>query len=322
MKINKKDLAQYLSGTPFQLIFGLGFDQRSLNVLELLEPLQPTKIIALTDSEIGRAVTDNLKRYQQIVGNNRCLVEASSHVLGIADKLSMLIRAFDNSARIIVDITAMTNEMLAILIAILREHQRLVDVTLCYTGATEYSYNSTTQEIWLSKGVSSIRSILGYPGEQLPSQPLHLVLMTGFEVERALETLARFEPAILSLGVGARDESISKKHYETNLAFTEKLEEFIAEQERSCATLTKFSFSCIDPRKTKQSLQEHLSAFSGQNLVICPLNTKLSTVGASLYCFEHPEVQLCYTQPMEYNLAGYARAGDTISVFSFKNEIL
>lgn len=319
MKIKNIDLAKYIHGKEFRLIFGLGFDERSLNILELLTPIGPSQVISLFDTNITFSATENIDRYHQLVGNNGISIEVNNHILGVADKLSTLILSFDRSVRTIVDITAISNEMLLILIALLREYNLLENLTLCYTSAAEYSFNSSTQEIWLSKGVSSIRSILGYPGVQLPSQPLHLVLMTGFEVERALETISRFEPVILSLGVGAREESVSKKHYEANIAFAKRLEEFIFEQEQNCSTLTKFSFSCIDPQQTKLNLHNHLSNFPSHNIVICPLNTKISTVGAGLYCFEHPEVQLCYTQPIEYNLGGYARPGDTISVFDFRN---
>lgn len=317
MKINKKELCEKFHDVPFRLIFGLSFDQRSLNIFEAFQYKNPKQIIALTDPSMMVFNDENILKFQNLSNDEGILVGMNSDsVLDIADELYKLIQSFDKSIKTIIDITALSNELLSILMAVLRELDELNGITLCYTGAVEYSYNLENSDMWLSKGVSSVRSVLGYPGVQLPSQPLHLVIMTGFEVERAFETINRFEPAILSLGIGSKSESISSKHHEKNIEFSEKLEEFIRDQELNCENLNKFQFSCVDPYKTRNNLRDHLSGFSGSNTIICPLNTKISTVGASLYCFDNPDVQLCYTQPMEYNLDGYARAGELITFFA------
>jgi hypothetical protein len=70
----------------------------------------------------------------------------------------------------------------------------------------------------------------------------------------------------------------------------------------------------VDPYSTKKSLEDYLKETSEWNTVICPLNTKLSTVGAALFCIEHQDAQLCYAQPIEYNYNGYASAGDSVTI--------
>jgi hypothetical protein len=235
-------------------------------------------------------------------------------ILNIADTLKDEVLSLDEDLRIVIDLTSLSHELLCVLVAILKQANRLENSTLCYTGAGKYSHNTKPDEMWLSRGVHSIRSILGFPGEMLPSKPLHLVLMMGFEVERALEVIVRYEPDALSLGMGDREQSVSEVHFNNNLVFFNKLNDFIKEQELVNSELKKFDFSCVDPFKTKEALEKHLSEYHAWNTVICPLNTKLSTVGAALLCFDKPEYQLCYSQPIEYNISGYASAGEYITV--------
>ena len=320
IRVHKSKLASELGSSPFQLVLGIGFDQRCFTVLEALLDTTPRQIIGLMNLGWSEANSPNVQQYLTLTGGKGALVgDNCKSTLEIADKLSATVDTFDKNIRTVIDITSMSHELLSILMAVLNVRGRLDQIILCYTGAEAYSFNTPDSEIWLSKGISTIRSILGYPGEQLPSQPLHLVIPVGFEVERAVDVITAYEPAILSLGVGRQEDSVSEVHHKTNMNFFNKLEEFIMEQERSCETLTKFSFSCVDPFQAKKDIGSHLANFKNVNTVICPLNTKISTVGIALYCFEHPEVQLCYAQPLEYNTSGYAKASDSISVIQLLN---
>jgi len=317
-RIEMLKLVESLGASPFRLMLGLGFDQRSTEILKVLGNAHGLKeAVAVTNvgwnSSNMAAVTffeSQIKERGRIVGK-----ECTS-VLQLADELGSEIGKFDQKIQTIVDITSMSHELLAILIALLHVHGQLIGTIFCYTGAKRYSFNTSESDIWLSKGVSSIRSVLGFPGDQLPSRPLHLVIPMGFEVERAIEVIAAYEPAVLSLGVGRRDASVSETHFESNNHFFGRLETFIKEQEIVCDTLSKFSFSCIDPIDAKNDIAQHLAGFPNLNTVICPLNTKISTVGIALLCLEQQEIQLCYAQPIEYNIEGYATPDDWVTVFT------
>lgn len=315
-RIEISKLADALGGSPYRLLLGLGFDQRSTELLKKLgNPADLRETIAVTNvgwSESNKTAASFFTNHTN--GNGRILGQDCSSVLQLVDELANVIKTFDKSSRTVVDITSMSHELLAILIALLNDQGQLPETTLCYTGAKQYSFNTTEAEIWLSKGVSAIRSVLGYPGEQLPSRPLHLVIPMGFEVERALEVISAYEPAALSLGLGRREASISDAHFESNKRFFRRLENFVNDHEIECETLSTFSFSCIDPIDTKKDIAKHLTNYPNYNTVICPLNTKVSTVGAALLCLERPDIQLCYAQPIEYNIDGYATPDEWITV--------
>lgn len=314
-QIHINSLAQEIGAHPFRVLLGLGFDQRSRWVLNALLVAKPIEIIGILNVGWDVVNSSSYRYFQGIARENAKVVgENCQSVLELADAISMIVQTFDQRVRTIVDITSMSHELLSVLIAILRSKSKLEHTVLCYTGADRYSFNTPADEMWLSRGVSSIRSILGFGGEQLPSKKLHLVIPVGFEVERAMEVIATYEPAVLSLGIGRREESVSLAHHDANLNFFTRLESFVRGQENTCEKVSQFEFSCIDPFVAKADLFEHLEKFQDFNTVICPLNTKISTVGIALLCLEQPAFQLCYAQPLEYNTDGYATPSDVIRV--------
>lgn len=311
-------LADSLGPSPYRLILGLGFDQRSTEILKRLSSDGGLKeVVAVTNVGWNASNKPAVSFFQNSTkGRGRIVGEEYTSVLQLADHLTNEISNFNKNIRTVIDITSMSHELLAILIALLNIHGQLAGTIFCYTGAKQYSFNTAADDIWLSKGVKTIRSVLGFPGEQLPSRPLHLVIPMGFEVERAIEVISAYEPAVLSLGMGRREASISEAHFESNNRFFGRLESFVKEQQVDCKTLSTFSFSCIDPLDTKSDITKHLSGFPELNTVICPLNTKVSTVGVALLCLEQPDIQLCYAQPIEYNLDGYATPDEWVTVFT------
>ena len=318
VEINK--IASVLGDEEFILVLGLGFDLRSTEILSHVNKSERlVSVLALTnvgwnESNIGALQKLDELAYEksQILGKN------SQSILNLADELWKTISNLGNNLRIIVDISSMSHELLAILIAILQFHNRLRKCLFLYTSTKQYSFNTGPSEIWLSRGVKEIRSVLGFPGEQLPSRPLHLVIPLGFEVDRAVEVIQAYEPKVLSLGKGRVDGSFSELHFSTNEMFFNRLESFLRDKTFEIDLVETFDFSCVDPWKTKADLTKHLSLFDGLNTVVCPLNTKVSTVGIALLALSRPEIQICYAQPVEYNTSGYASSGDTVTYFDFQ----
>ena len=65
---------------------------------------------------------------------------------------------------------------------------------------------------------------MGYMGEMKPAMPLHLVVMLGFEYERAQQAIDAYEPDYISIGYGiSSTESISSVAGKLNVKFKEKL---------------------------------------------------------------------------------------------------
>ena len=114
-------------------------------------------------------------------------------------------------------------------------------IVYLYNPAHKYSYDSS--EVWLSKGLKDMRTVIGYPGRFKPYNRLHLSILVGYENERAKLTLESIEPNIISLGKAAKLESVNPDMAENNLQAYEDIKSMYKD-------VTEFEFSCLEPTKT------------------------------------------------------------------------
>jgi hypothetical protein len=205
--------------------------------------------------------------------------------------------------------------MLTAIVGLLANENRLESTTFLYTNAKEYGCTNDGTANWLSKGVSEIRSVLGFPGLMLPSKKLLLIIMAGFETERASEVITTYEPAKLAIGWGSKTDSVTPEHHTINKERANSIVDKIISNDIVDYKPDSFEFSCTDPSATKNAILEYIEALNTYNIIICPLNNKLSTVGAALAALENPSIQICYAQPQEYNVTGYASPSDELTIF-------
>jgi hypothetical protein len=319
-KIPLEKLSEEFSSFNGTLLVGLGFDSRCLSVLSKFPKNMAVDIIGISNAGRCEKFQNKIEEFRNLA-NAECSVVGlgAAHVTEIADQLSVRLTDAleDPAAKLLIDITSLSHELLALLLGILHELGGLDRVSLIYVGAAAYSVNTEHSLMWLSRGVKDVRSVLGFPGTMLPSKKLHLIILTGFEVERASEVILRYEPASMSIGLGAKGQSISDTHYSKNKEFFERISAFATSKDYGTDEVFHFSFSCISPTETKDQLIAHINELGGfeqKNIVVCPLNTKLSTVGVVLAALENPELQICYAEPEEYNTEGYAIPGDEATI--------
>lgn len=302
------------------LLVGLGFDHRCLTVLSNFPRNRASEIIGVSNAGWSEQNQQNIEEFRKLAGSECSVVgQGAKNVIEVADQMSLRLNAVlaHSEAKLLVDITSLSHELLVLLLGMLHELGGLDRTSLIYVGAAAYSTNTAPSAMWLSRGVKEVRSVLGFPGTMLPSRKLHLIILAGFEVERASEVILRYEPASMSIGVGAKGQSISDSHQSRNKEFFDGITAFATSQDYGIDEVSQFSFSCISPTETRDQLVAHineLGGFSQKNLVVCPLNTKLSTVGVVLAAIEHPEIQICYAEPEEYNTDGYALPGGEATI--------
>lgn len=205
---------------------------------------------------------------------------------------------------LLIDISTFTHEGLLILFKFVLLFQEKFDkIFLTYVGAKAYSLNEEGEKKWLSKGTKTIRSILGYPGILNPSQKNHLIILFGFELERTAKLIEAFEFNRVSIGVGPQNDSISEDHYSIN-------------RKRHIDLLTQyemaetFEFSLTDSFETAKQIKAQIEKYPDHNVVITPLNNKISTIGAALVAFENRKVQISYVRAHEYNYKAYSEPAD------------
>lgn len=226
----------------------------------------------------------------------------------------VLIECQNTDKKILVDITTFTHESLLILTYMLYVTNTLDKSTFIYSSAGEYFIGPDKNDRWLSRGVKSIRSVLGFPGLIRPSKSSHLIILVGFKIERAKELITQYEPSSISLGIGVSpySDEFSKK----NIEYRSLLENFIRNYESSRMEISEFTFSCSDPLIAKKNILDEVEKFNEKNITISPMNTKVSTVATALAAITNESIKICYAEPVEYNQLGYSSPGDSLTIMN------
>jgi hypothetical protein len=248
---------------------------------------------------------DNKKYLLERLGDKTSTIEfnVSKPTVGADNTAHYLSEVLSGGPKsLLVDITTFTHEGLLMLIKLLSLKRREGDtIRLVYVGAEEYSIGLDDEDKWLSKGTREIRSVLGFPGLILPSKKLHLIVLVGFETERARSLIDAYEPHLLSLGVGTSSNSITQKNFKANDLFLQR----IARTYQNCNI---FEIAPNDYEATLTTLKLQASKNPECNVVIAPMNTKVSTIAAGLLAMENESLQLCYAQAELYNYENYSTA--------------
>jgi len=237
----------------------------------------------------------------------------------VADIFAKVVEKIQNNKieNIVIDITTFTHEWLLILLKILRSYKNTFKQILCmYTGAESYGGTAVPPEQkWLSKGCKDVRNILGYPGILRPSEKICLILLAGFEMERATRLIELIEPDRIAIGHGIDPTNAKLKN--TMDFFVKKFNEWKDEyRNRNCEN---FEFSCKNIFSAVKAIEDIIIKKPNDNYILVPLNTKLSTIASALVAFQNPKIQLCYSIPEEYNIENYSTPGNKITVFNLND---
>jgi hypothetical protein len=283
------------------LICSASYEERSTSVPTHLNPESFRTVLVFRSDRLAETAASAWHSIRRKFTRRAHLVTFDgSNPLSFADAaLSALSKRAQNPQRILLDVTSFTHENLLILLALLRFAHPKVPVTIAYSAAGEYLTDGTD---WLSRGYSEVRSVLGFPGEMRPKFQEHLIVLVGYETERAERLIRSYEPARLTLGRCATTGVIDERFHDRNVRLHEELSRLHKEVHR-------FEFACNDPMVARDHILAQVDEHSDHNAVVAPMNTKLSTVGAALAALARPRIQLCYVPSREYNETGYSKPG-------------
>jgi hypothetical protein len=205
---------------------------------------------------------------------------------------------------VVIDATCLPREVLGMLLfalSVKREH--IGQVRVVYVSAPPSPGGYATQNAglkeadrWLSQGVATIRSILGYPGDFASEKRRHVVALAGHELERLVEIVSFLEPTRLS---------ISNEQDNTSTANgAAEFSKWVASELRRRIALPEFGtvgFSANSIEETFKSLHDVSLDFAIENVVLVAMNTKLSFIGAALFALHERRVRMVYAVPESYN---------------------
>jgi hypothetical protein len=288
-------------------ICSASFETRSTSIAMSLRHDQFGKVLVCANKEFMQEIGENETRLLAHFGDKaeRVVLSHDDPFMGL-DSIRMALTAahLGEKANVVVDITTFTHEGFLILVKLLtvtlRPGHRLQFV---YTPASEYAIGLPSEQKWLSRGLKEIRSVLGFPGAMLPGRSLHLIVLVGFEVERARLLIDSLEPDAISLGVGYDSTDGKGKHLPKNM-------ESLNQLSIHYPSVRHFSFSSVNPNETEESLKVQVALLPAMNAVIAPMNTKMSTLGAALLALRDRRLQLCYAPALTYNTPAYSHPAD------------
>lgn len=293
---------------PFDvLICFASFEGRCLSIPLHTDPRHLVQSLVCIHDDATSAAMIHADRIVNHLGNSATRVPlARRDPARIATELYARVCDISRSSRklrIGLDITTFTHESLLIVLRLLESClDSRMTIVLLYANALEYSVGDPPDRKWLSRGVRDVRSVFGYPGEPLPGAKYHLIILPGIESERAEELAREFEPSRISVGIADDGEVDTRPHQAVHIHHCERLR-----------TLAKdvgiFVFPAYSVDGTRLALIDQIDKHPQENVVVAPMNTKLSTVGASLAARMRPAVQLCYVVPLLYNYDAYSAPG-------------
>ena len=297
------------------LICSASFERRCIPIPKALHEAvsrSGTEVLIGYNENYRDRVRENLELLNKIFPSaHPCALHTDDPIL-TADALMQGMDALwpkEKRPRVSVDITAFTRESLLMLLQALWRRGSYCDVTLLYLRAKEYDVGSIEEQKWLSQGIREVRSVIGYPGDLLPTRPTHLIVLAGFERDRGIRLIADCEPSVVSLGVADPSDADTQDHQRTNEIRMREIRNLVA-------PVHEFQFSAYDPYRAADALKRQMEEVQEEtNTIIAPMNTKISTVGAGMVGWEIPNVQLCYAQADMYNYDRYSSPGEVVYEF-------
>ncbi|SRR6266481_942228 len=321
--INKIPLNEIDTKFPEGIALYIGmasFEERCLSILNALK-LSPKYCLFFKNVTAGNLASKNLDRLVKLAADHSSVISLDlDFPITAADAFTKAIMENIPSSPVgvvLIDSTTFTHEQLLILLRVLDQSHPKSKIFVGYIGADRYSTNTDIENVWLSRGVAQIRTVLGYPGSFAPSKKLHLTILVGFEHERAAAVIEQFEPAKLTLMCGDPGQSVSAGHYDTNKRFFEELKKFVERTQFTQTAVDTLYFSCVDPFSARDTVSQLSMQSNDYNIVVCPMNTKLSTIGVGLAALKDERIQIAYARAIEYNEVGYSTPSDTATIFEY-----
>ena len=295
IKIKKSEISAQLKDGYDMFICSSSFDDRCLSIPNLICKKQISEVIICHFEDTYECANTNYEKINNIFSSNANVdtIDLKKHdPIANFDLLCTVFSALDlqESSCILIDVSTFTREFLLILLRFIKLNLNpSIKVTLCYSPSSTYPK-------WLSRGVKEIRSILGYSGDFSTLKKPMLIVMAGFEYERSQVVIDNYEPAKLFLGKATSKNSISGDLAEINDSHYKNLV-------RQNTQAEEFEFSCIDIEKTKNIILGIAKEYQNDyNIIVAPMNNKISTLGVAYAALENSSIQICYASTNQYNI--------------------
>lgn len=314
-------------GKPLDVfICSASFEDRCLVVPSMIERWGDIGSVVICHSvDHFSAVRSNLGTLNTMFGNSVGCKLSSDDPIASAEQFERALGRFfegDDVRRIGVDVTTFTRESLLILLRGLVELMEPTDTLVGFYNRAATYEGTGSEDQWLSRGVREIRSVLGYPGDFIPTRRTHLVILAGFEDDRAFRIATEVEPTVLSLGLPSPMRGHAAEH---DAKMTARRNRWLAQKDRWLSYLggrvREFDFHGYSIEECMAAIRKVVDRETAMNTVLAAMNTKMSTVAAGIFALHNPEVQMSYAQAEVYNYGQYSTAADDVYFFYLQDTL-
>jgi hypothetical protein len=295
------------------------FEDRCLSIANNINIDSIKQVLLMYNKEYLEYIEKNKIELEKLFYNKSMSIELShSDPILSADRIKNVLAGILKKRElrsILFDITTCTHEILLILIRLFQIICPNTEITYIYANASEYDSGNTVNKKWLSKGIKEVRSVLGYAGNIIPIKKTNLIVIVGYEYERAANIINIMEPSSLELGYGKTEDATTDKDRDANKRYLDLVKMMTV----SFTEIGTFDIRCNDPFDTYAKLSEHINKIKDKNIIIVPLNNKISTVGVAITAIKNDKIQLCYAPALVYNYSNYSNPGEHCYVFKISN---
>ena len=314
-KMNVNEIVTSIDNDFNVFICSSSFEERTLTISSKIKDMTFDKIILLENKQGSELLKNNTAKIKALFPRNRLDISVDFHnMLLLVNDIRCALSDLSDNCKILIDITTFTHEELLICAKILLTNDRIKEVVCLYNNAAEYCISTPLNEKWLSQGAEMIHPVWGFSGLVLPSRQTHLIVILGYESSRAFAAISDIEPASISLIYGSSSSSITDKDKEANSFFKNVLQDMAFEYN----DIEEYDIPCNDPDMISEGLKKIYDMHQDKNIVVVPLNSKMSTIGVVLSTLERENVQVCYAPAIIYNEQFYSESGVNCYIYTLK----
>lgn len=289
------------------------FEDRCLSIANNINVDNLRQVFLMYNNEYQEYIKKNKSEFESLFFSKLMTIELRHYdPIFSADSIKKALKSIKELRSILFDITTCTHEVLLIVLRLFQIICPNAEITCIYANASEYDSGNERSNKWLSKGIKEIRPVLGYAGNIIPTRKTHLIVIVGYEYERAANIINIMEPNSLELGYGRTDNATTDKDKDANehyLQLVKKMAVLFTE-------IKTFDIPCNDPFAVYIKLSHHIRRINDKNVIIVPLNNKISTIGVAISAIKNDNIQLCYAPALLYNYLNYSRPGEYCYVFN------
>ena len=139
-------------------------------------------------------------------------------------------------------------------------------------------------------------------------------MIVGYEHERAAEIIEALEPNSIALGYGVSGSATTEKNKDAN----ERYMLLVRQIATSFTNTNCFEIPCNNPYLACDGIMSEIKKVRDHNVLIAPMNNKLTTIGAAWAALEDIDIQVCYARALCYNYNNYSNPSEYCYIFDLK----